>query len=822
MYTSRLWRLALARRPLFLIVFLISGLSQPAAAADASLILSQSSLQLKATISGKVLDQLGAPIAGAAVTLLRDGQRIADATTDARGEFTFAGLPDGRYQIEAIASGFEPRSSDAVFVSGGRATIDIGLQIGTVVQHVVVTAAAGTVPQAQVGASVTVVDASLLDALGNTDLVEPLRTIPGVAVVQNGGRGGTASLFVRGGASNFTKVLLDGVPANDIGGAFDFGDLATTGVERVELLRESNSVLHGTDALTGVINITTRRGRTRRPEASLSLDGGNLGTSHADASLGGAVSRFDYFTELSHLQTDNSVPNNAYRNNTSASRFGATLGTTTNVTGTLRYIDTAFESPNAFNYYGVADDASQTRTSTYASVAAQSQLSSRLMSTVRFSVADQSYHYENPSPTGERSDPSAFANYLGNVVTIRGANGASVTGRAILDYGGTYPSTFNSTVTRRLLSGEIGAHVTSAFDVTGGVRLENEHGSSGATSNTRRTNSGAFVEGRAQARGHLYVNGGLGIDDNDIFGVRWTPRVSVAAYLRRPSAAEPFGDTKLTFNAGKGIKEPSLGQELSSLYALVPTPTASALGIAPVGPERSRSVDVGVEQGLAGGRARLNVSYFNNEFLDLLEYVSKGVLPQLGVPAAAAAASGFGAYVNSQSNTASGVELSGEGKVGHVRILVSYTYLDAVVTKSFSSGALSPAVNPSFPGIRIGQYSPLVGNRPFRRPANSGSLVVSYADRRAQVSVAGYFVGKRDDSTLLSDPFFGYSMLLPNQDMDPAYQKFDISGSYLIHPRLRWYLTAENAFDATFAAVGGYPALPRAVHTGITVRIGGN
>jgi len=809
MYTSRLRRLAMACRPLFFTLIVVNALSRPAAAADAPL-------------SGKVLDQLGAPIANAAVTLVRDGQRVNDTVTDANGEFTFAAVTPGRYQVEAAASGFEPRTSDALFLSGGRARIDIALQVGTVVQHVVVTASADSVPQAQVGAAVTVIDASLLDALGNTDLLEPLRTMPGAAVVQNGGRGGTTSLFVRGGSSNFTKVLLDGVPANDIGGAFDFADLATTGVERVELLRGSNSVLYGTDALTGVINITTRRGRTRTPEASLSLDGGNLGTSRAAASLGGAVARFDYFSELSHLQTDNGVPHNAYRNTTSASRIGALLGTTTNVSGTLRYINTDFESPNAFNYYAVADDASQTRTSTYASVAAQSQLSSRLTSTIRFSVADQSYHYLNPLPTGERSDPSPFANYLGNIVTIRGANGASVTGRAILDYGGTYPSTFDASVTRRLLYGEVGAHVTSAFDVAGGVRVENEHGASGTTSKTTRTSSGAFVEGRVQARGLLYLNGGLAVDDNQIFGVAWTPRVSVAAYLRRPSAQEPLGDTKLTFNAGKGIKEPSLGQELSSLYVLVPAPTASALGIEPVGPERSRGVDVGIEQGVARGRARLRAAYFNNEFRDLLEYVSKGTLPRLGVPAAAAAASGFGAYVNSQSNTSSGVELSAEGKAGRMRVLGSYTYLDAVVTKSFGSGALSPAVNPAFPGVAIGQYSPLVGNRPFRRPANSGSLVVTYADRRAQVSLAGYFVGKRDDSTLLTDPFFGYSMLLPNQGMDPAYRKFDISASYRIHPRLRWHLTAENAFNATFEAVGGYPALPRAVRTGLTVRIGGN
>lgn len=809
MSLSRLRRLVAACRLVLVTLVIAVGTTGLARAADASL-------------NGRVLDQLGQPVAAARITLVRDGQRVSDTTSNPRGEFSFDGLAEGRYLIEAIAPGFEPRTSNPVFVSaGGRATVDVGLQIGAVVQHVVVTAAAGEVPQAQVGASVTVLDAALIDGLGNSDLLEALRTVPGAAVVQTGARGGATSLFVRGGASNFAKVLIDGVPANDIGGAFDFSDLATAGIERVEVLKGSNSVLYGTDALTGVINITTKRGQARIPEAMLSIDGGNLATSHADASLAGAVTRFDYFAEFSHLQTDNRVPNNTYRNNTFASRFGAMLGTTTSLSGTVRHLDTAFGSPNAFDYFGVADDSSQTRTATYASVAAQSQLSPRLTSTVRFSVADQHDHYVNPSPTGQRSDPSPFANYLGNVTTITGANGYSVTGRAILDFGGTYPSAFDSSVSRRLLYGEVGARITPAFDLAGGVRLENEHGASGAASKTARTNSGAFVEARGRARGYLYVNGGLGFDDNTIFGFAWTPRVSVAAYLRRPSAGEALGDTKLTFNAGKGIKEPSLGQELSSLFALVPSATASSLGIAPIGPERSRGVDAGIEQGVAGGHGRLRLTYFNNKFFDLIEFVSKGVLPQLGVPPAAAAAAGFGAYVNSQSNTSNGVELSGEATMGRVRFLGSYTYLDAVVTKSFSSGALSPAVNPAFPGMTIGQYSPLVGNRPFRRPANSGSLVASYSDRKAQVSVAGYFAGKRDDSTLLSDPFFGPSMLLPNQDLDAAYQKFDVSGSYRIHPRLRWYVTAENAFNATFEAVAGFPALPRTVRAGVTVRVGG-
>jgi vitamin B12 transporter len=776
-------------------------------------------------MSGTIVDALGGRVAGAAVKALRDGQTVADTASDAQGAFALKGLGEGRYQLEVSASGFATRVTDAVFVArSGQVSLEVRLQVGPLAQELVVTAAAAAVPQSQVGAAVTVIDGSTLDALGNTDLLEPIRTVPGAQIVQTGGRGGAAGLFIRGGASNFNKVLVDGVPANDIGGAFDFADLATAGIESVEVLRGSNSVLYGSDALTGVVNVTTARGRTRVPEATVAADAGNLGTSHEDLSLGGAVQRVDYFAGYSHLQTDNSVPNNAYTNNTFAARVGVLAGGRTNVTGTLRYIDTGYGSPNAFDYYGIADDSRQTRQSTYAAIAAQSQITGRWQSTIRLAIADQDYHYVNPTPTGTPFDPFGFgANYLGNLVTIRGGNGYTVSGRAILDYGGTFPSVFDSTVARQLLHGQTDYHVAQALDLAGGVRVEHEHGTSnsGSLTETTRNNYGAFAEARASLAGRVYVTAGVGVDHNEVFGNAGTPRVSVAAYLRGPTSTGTAGDTKLTFNAGKGIKEPSLFQELSSLFALIPAGAPSRQGISPVGPERSRGVDVGIEQGLAGGHARVRAAYFDNEFSDLIEYVSNAVLPQLGVPIAAANASGFGAYVNAQSNRAKGAELSGEAALGRVKVTASYMYLDAVVTRSLSGGALSPAINDAFPGIQIGAFSPLVGAHPFRRPANSGSLTVVYADRRAQLALAGYFFGQSDDSTFLSDGFFGNSLLLPNANLDPAYQKFDISGSYQLHPRARWYLTLENAFDQRFEAAAGSPALPRTVRTGLRVTLGG-
>ena len=817
LFFSRL-RLAAACRSLFIVFSVLAACGVASARAESAQRAAAPSNNRQGSIAGTILDQLGATVAHASVALVHDGQKVAETTSGASGEFTFTDVPEGRYQIDARAAGFQPATTAAVFVgAGGRAFVEVDLQIGTVEQEVVVTASASEVPQSRVGASVTVLDSTMIDGLGNTEILEPLRSVPGVAVVQTGARGGATSVFVRGGASNFTKVLIDGVPANDIGGAFDFADLTTTGIDRVEVMRGANSVLYGSDALDGVINITTPRGHTRVPEPTVAIDGGNLGTSHEEASLAGAIERFDYFGSASHLQTDNSVPNNAYRNNTVATRLGLVLGNAARLSGTVRHIDTTFGSPNAFDYFGIADDSMQTRKTTYASIAADSQWSDRWSSTARFSVADQQYHLVNPSPTGVRSDPSPFANFLGNPVTITGANGYSVSGRAILDFGGTYPSVFDSSVTRRLLDANTDFHAAQALDLAAGVRVENEHGASGTSSVTDRNNSGAFVEARAAASGYLYVNGGVGFDHNAIFGSAWTPRVSVAAYLRKPSPTEAFGDTKVTFNAGKGIKEPNLGQELSSLFALLPAATAATLGVQPIGPERSRSVDVGLEQGVAGGRGRIRVTYFDNDFTDLIEFLSPSVLPQLGIsPAAvAAAAANFGAYVNSQSNTAKGVEVSGEAVAGPLKFVVSYTYVDAIVTKSLSSGVLSPAINPAFPGIPIGAFSPLLGARPFRRPANSGSLLVFYSKGNANVSVAGYFVGKRDDSTFLDDEFFGNSLLLPNKDMDPAYHKIDVSGSYRVHRYVRVYLTLENALNATYEAASGYPALPRTARVGV-------
>jgi iron complex outermembrane receptor protein/vitamin B12 transporter len=780
------------------------------------------SAQTQPGLAGTVVDTLGARLAGATVTLLRDGQKIQDGKSDNEGAFSFSGLSPDRYQVQASMPGFQSKTSEAVFVGeGGRIIIEVALEIGPLQQDVVVTAGATEQLQARTGAPVTVIDEETIESINKLDVLEALRLVPAAQVVQVGQRGGATSLFLRGGESNFTKVLIDGIPANDIGGGFDFSQLSIASVERIEVLRQTNSVIYGSDALTGVVNISTRRGTSRVPALDYTIDGGSLGTFNNALSVGGAYKRFDYFSQYSYYTTDNDIPNNGYRNGTYAGRFGVAAGNGTNVYGTVRYLDGRYGSANGFDLYQIADDSVSDAEQLFLSVAADSQISPRWQATVRFGSTSHDTLYTNPSPTGEPFDPFGFgANYLGRTVTLEGAEGRTVTGQAIMDYGGVYPQSYPGRTTRQSLFGQVTFQATPNLAVSGGGRFDHEanYDDPDLDPSATRNNGGGFVEGRATLASRVYISAGIGVEHNEVFETAYTPRLSIAAYLRNPST-EQVGETKVTMNIGEGIKAPSVYQGDNSLYALVAGTPAGA-GVEPIGPEQSRGFDIGVEQAFAAGRLRARAGYFNNTFEDLLEFLSRTQLVAAGVPPAVAAATAFGAYINSASFDAHGIELSADAAVGAgFRISASYTYLDAEVTEAFGRSA---AFNPAFPTIPIGTYSPLVGERPFHRPANSGTLFVGYTTGPIDVALSGYFVGARDDSTFLSDGFFGNSMLLPNQDLDPGYQKVDLSASSRLHPRVRVYMTLDNLLNQDYSASYGFPSLPATIRVGASVGLGGD
>ncbi len=788
-------------------------------------------------VRGRVVDPLGGSISNAGVTLLQNNKEVGKTKTGQDGGFEFSDLGAGRYSIHAEATGFESQNSPPAYVSdGGASDLDVILHIGPIRQEVVVSATGTEVPESQVGASVSVLDQNQLEKTNALDVLDALQTIPGMQVVETGQRGGTTSVFVRGGDADFNKVLIDGIPANDVGGTVEFANLATTGVSEVEILRGPNSVLYGSDGLGSVINITTRRGTTAVPELTYSVDGGNFGTLREDGTLAGAYRQFDYFSEFSRFDTQNSIPNDAFHNGTYAGNFGWTPKGKSDIRFTLRHTAVALGDPNALAFYGIPDGASQTEHDTYVGVTAQNQTTPRWHNLARFASTQLQFGYINPSPTGIPFDPfvgTAYdtgPNYLGNTVTICGANGFCTTGQAILDFAGVYPLTVNSSTTRRSFYAQSDYQFRPDLGVTAGFRYENENGftnSQGIISPADRNNYSAFFEGRGSLGRRLYATAGGGLDKNAVFGFAATPRVSLAYYLRRPSTSGFFSDTKLRFNFATGIKEPSIAEQGSSLYELLSQlPQGSALiatyGISPIGPERSRSFDFGADQDVWHNRARLGVTLFHEDFYNLIEFVGAGVLPELGVPPDVANATAFGAYINSDSFRSLGAEAEIEADLGHgFRIRGNYTYVDAIVTRSFTGSAIQPAFNPAFPNVPIGAFSPLVGARPFDRAPHSGSLLLNYARKQFDVALTGYFVGCRDGSTFLTDGYFGNSMLLPNRDLQAGYQLIDLSGNYPVNRHVTAYLSVSNLLSQHYQAEIGYPSLPLAFRAGMKFTLGG-
>lgn len=787
-----------------------------------------------ATVRGTVADSLGAAIPNARVELMSGSTSIASATADGAGRYKFHDVSAGRYKIRANAPSFDWTASQPFYVGeSANANVDLLLAIGVVSQTITVTATGTPTPQAQVGASVTLLSRD--DYADKLDVHEALRLLPGAQLTQTGRRGGLGDVFVRGGNSNANKVLIDDVPANDIGGAVDFGVLATAGIDQIEVLRGPNSALYGSDALAGVVSINTPRGTTPLPEVTYTIDGGNFGTYRQEGTLGGSHKQFDYFADFARFDTSNGAVRDSFHNGTFAGNVGWTPGANTEFRATVRRLVTAAGEPNAIQLFGIPDDAGQKEQETFIGATFQQQTTSRWHNLLRYGALRLRSQFTNYSATGiffDNPNPFVGPEYLGAPVTIRGANGYSISGQAFFQSVQPYPSQFVTSADRDFVYAQTTYQVKPQLTALLGFRYEAERGftqSSFGKSPTDRRNYSYTLQLAGSLANRFYYTLGSGIENNSIFGVEATPRVSLAYYLLRPDSSKVFSGTKVRGNFGTGIKEPSIFNAGNSLFSLLQQLSngqqlISQFHVTPIGAERSRTYDGGIEQSLFEGRAKMGITYFHNEFTHMVEFVPMQGLIDLGVPQPIASALQFGATVNSQAFRAQGGEAELEYRLR--RGLVArggYTYLDAVVQRSFTGDALGPSFNLSstFPTIPIGAFSPLMGARPFRRAPHSGYLALSYHRSKWTGSLTGTFVGRRDDSDFLSDKDFGPNLLLPNRNLDGAYQKIDIGGSYRVNHRLSVYTDLQNVLSQHYAEAFGYPALPFTFRSGIRITLGG-
>jgi vitamin B12 transporter len=785
-----------------------------------------------ASIRGVVTDPTGAKVTGAVVNLLAEGKVVATAVSTADGSYQILTGNEGRFFLVVSANSFRQLATP-VFYAGQLDNLErnVVLEPEWVRESIVVTATGTPTPQAQTSAATSVIASAELenvDSLGSS-----LRLMPGTFVAQDGQMGSQASLFVRGGNSDSNKVMLDGVDATDLGGNFDLGPLSTIAVESAEVYRGTNSDLYGAGAGSSVINLTTPRGTTSFPSLVFRGDAGNLLTSHEELELAGAHNQFDYLGAYSWLQTANDLPMDEYHVGTAAGNLGWQPNGTTQIRGTVHYGVDATGVPNAWDFYHIADNAKEGDQDLYVSASVDNQTTADFHQSVRYGATRKREQYNQYSQEGiidENGDG------LGQLLTITGANGDSVTGSAILDYGGTYPYGYQLVNNRDQLVYQGDYSFTPHLVGMASFRFEDERGVENIPDYetyeaAERTNYDYIAGVHGDFKDRLFYTLSGALERYSLFGTQTSPRAGLTFYAVRPRKGVMSG-TRILFNFGEGVREPKLTEQFGSLYAFLEgngfASAATQLKIGPLAAPTTRSYEGGVEQAFFSDRIMFRASYFHNEFGKEIESVGAVLLTQL-IPGLTPADLGYyyqfdeGLDVNTQAFRAQGIETTVEGGIGrNIFMRGGYTYTDSVVQKSFSSDneALLDGYAPTYNGIPIGDYSPLVGARPFRRPPHTGFFTATYSKGKLTGLFNAAFASRSDDSTFLTDANYGTSLLLPNRNLDFGYARLDLGASYNLLSWLGVYGRAENLTDNQHIAPIGYPSLPFAVRAGLKIEWG--
>jgi iron complex outermembrane receptor protein/vitamin B12 transporter len=809
---------------------------------------------LASSIHGVVTDATGARVTGASVALVSKGQVVASGISAADGSFTISTGGSGHFFLVVTARNFRQLQTPD-FYAGQFDTLErnVALEPEWVRESIVVTATGTPTPQPQTSAATTVL--SPLDLELRNDLTSVLRLIPGTFVVQAGERGSQTSLFVRGGDSDDGKILLDGADAGSLGGQFDFGTLATTAVESAEVYRGPDSNLYGADADSGVVSLTTPHGTTSFPSLIFHGDAGNFYTSHEELDLSGARGRLDYLGAFSWLQTDNSLPNDEYHLSTAAANVGWSPNGSTQIRAAAHYGVDATGIPNAWDFYHVADNATEKDQNLYLSASVDNQTTASFHNDLKYGLTrkreqDTEWSPEGTCiPVGGCGGPGiaptySGANYFGMPVTILGANGYSASGQALLDYswddGSTYPSETQIVNNRDqgVYRGDL--TFTQHLGALVGFQYEDERGSEPNSSfypPVERRNYDYLAGVHGDFKNRFYYTLGGALEHYSLFGVQTTPRAGFSLFALKPRSGV-FSGTRVFANFGEAVREPSLSQQDFSLYTFLAEnggqSTISALKISPLVAPESRTYEAGLEQTFLSEHIVFRASYFHNEFGKEIESVGLDLIPEL-LPNLTAAQQqalestlqqdfAYELTLNSEAFRAQGVEASVESGIGKSLFFRGgYTYLDAVVQRSFTNDdedLLGPI--PNFDGIPVGPYSPLTGARPFRRAPHTGYFSATYAKQKLTGIFNAAFASRSDDSTYLEgqDAQGDNALLLPNRNLDFGYAKLDLGGSYQLFKWMDVYAMGENLLSNQHIAPIGYVSLPANVRAGVRIQWG--
>jgi vitamin B12 transporter len=790
-------------------------------------------------IRGRLTDALGKAVPGGMVRLVQGGKTVGFGYAEADGSFEIRSADSGRFTLLGSAAGYLPAVGLDFY--GGTTDVlqqDVVLAANTVRQDITVSATGIPTPLPQLTSPVSVLPAEASEL--QPGIVDALRQTPGAFLVQTGQLGSVTSLFLRGGNSTANLVSVDGIPADDVGGVFDYGTVSSAAIGKIDVVRGPDSAMYGTDAGAGVINLETPRGTTLTPQINYEGDAGNLYTYQNRVSLGGTLRRLDYFGAFSRIDTSNAIPLDKYHSSTSAANIGYDFNGNTQVRFTIRNADSVEGVPGAFDFQGLSQNNRQADQDLYSGVTIENRYKGKWHNLVRYGIARKREQEQEFAAGGTflENDPGEFGpGNVGNVVTIRGANGYSATGQVQLFSGNNYDQDSNRDQLYYQTDYSFSRHFVGLF----GFRYDNERGSYNdydpgydytLHETTQRTNFEYNLQFQGEFWNRLFYSAGGALEKNHLYGIAGTPRLGLA-YVPVRSSAKFFHGTRFRANAATGVQEPTLAIEFESLYtqllAAGDTTDIAQYHVTPQAAERSRTYDVGVDQNILGERLTMKVGYFHNVFDHQLEgvgaealdqYFNLNIQPGVGL---------YEAYLNSLAYSAQGgeVEVAWQPRP-HFLFRGGYTYLDAKVLQSFSSDAVAanqgePTENPNLPGIAIGALGPLVGARPFRRAPNTGYFNAQYARPRLTFSLTGAMASRSDDSTYLEyeDLNGGNTLLLPNRNLDFGYVKLDLAVTYALKHGFTYFAQMDNLLNDQHIGPIGYPGLPLTFRTGLKLRLGG-
>ena len=760
-------------------------------------------------------------VAGAEITLSGlDGRRTV--TSGRTGEFHVPRLRAGIYTITVKHPDYHLDKAVRMIVSGPTqlnlklipnrtlttedrvAGEDPVLKLQETVQ------VAGTTPDVTPSASVPgmstrVVEAEAIEEREASSFVAVMRDLPGVAVSRRGGIGSETSAYVRGGASNYALVLIDGLPANDPGGAFDFGKLLPLELGRVELTRGAASSIYG-GALSGILQLTTRQADANERRLLLNAEGGSFSWNRIQLGTSGRSEVFDWNVGAIYLQTDNEVPNNAFSQLGAAASFGAKLADDTSLRVVFRGESSEVGTPGPTSLIRPDLDASdQVDRLVLGATFRHRQASTEHI--LRGGISRAQRLALNPEDSGpiDIEPPEGDAAELRFVVPdFAGPDGlVNDTQRVNLAYQADVERnqhlfSFGGEVEKQ--TGEFGTETALAgpTDVPAGFQgFPARFGQPIDGGMPERTNLAGFFQDRMVLGGSTIVTAGGRVERNGSFGTYVLPRAAFAW-------SHPAGLT-LKASAGMGLKEPSLEQSFGGNFRVQGNPDLL--------PERSRTFDAGLRQSFFEGRLWAEGIVFYHEYRDQI------VLGDIDLPLITSPFADLSleerqeirrqirsgerdrfeldvdfdqfrpSYTNLGKTRGQGVELSfGATPFEAIRLQVDYTFVDTSVlegNREFIEGDALP-------------------NRPRHQ------LSVSAQSEIGRVSLGGtlLYVGERRGEA----DFVTLALGLTTSE---AYTRFDVRARVALGRGFESYVVAENLFDRVYEEVLGYPALGRSIRLGL-------